>query len=78
MNEIYKIEGAEHFMHENQTFLKDSSYFPTFQTELQDFKRKILQFVDNNKGASFVHFGDGDYCFLKKIENGSAKTQFGI
>jgi len=73
MNEIYKIDGAEHFMHDNQLFLKDTNFFPDFQEKIQEFKSQIIKEVENNEGKSYVHFGDGDYYFLKNIPIGSAK-----
>ncbi len=73
MNNIYKIEGAEHFMHANQLFLKDETFFPDFQQKLQQFKNQIINQVENNEAKSYVHFGDGDYYFLKNVPLGSAR-----
>jgi len=73
MNDNYKINGCEHSMHDNQLFLKDANYFPEFQTELNNFKNLINTLVSQNISKTFVHFGDGDYYFLKKIPIGSAK-----
>ena len=46
--------------------------YPTFQEDLIKFKNLIIQLEKEKKGASFVHFGDGDYFFLKKKAVGSA------
>ena len=73
MNSLYNINGCKHFMHNNQLFLSDPNFFPEFQTRLEDFKNLILNLVKEKKGSSFVHFGDGDYFFLKQIPGGSAK-----
>ena len=72
MNNIYQIEGAKHRMHNGQLFLKDQTHFPEFQDKLSDFKKMIIDLVDKNENKTFVHFGDGDYFFLKKQSVGSA------
>jgi hypothetical protein len=72
MNEIYKIEGAEH-NHGGKTYLNDKKFFPEFQERLKEFKNQIINQVENNEGKSYVHFGDGDYFFLKNIPVGSAR-----
>lgn len=73
MNDLYKIEGAQHYMHPNQLFLKDPTFFPQFQEGLEQFKSMILKQVEfDEDSASYVHFGDGDYYFLKNIPVGSA------
>ena len=72
MNNIYKIEGAEHRMHNGQLFLKDETHFPKFKERLSKFKALIKDLVDKNESKTFVHFGDGDYFFLKKQSVGSA------
>jgi hypothetical protein len=74
MHKIYKIEGTEHQMHSGQPFLTDETWFPDFQKRLEKFKSNILRQVEfENAGKSYVHFGDGDYYFLKNIPIGSAK-----
>ena len=72
MNEIYKIEGAEHNPG-GKTYLNDKNFFPEFQKRLEEFKNKIINQVENNEGKTYVHFGDGDYFFLKNIPVGSAR-----
>ena len=72
MNNIYQIEGAKHRMHNGQLFLKDQTHFPEFLDKLSDFKKMIIDLVDKNENKTFVHFGDGDYFFLKKQSVGSA------
>ena len=72
MHKIYTIEGASHSMHDNQKYLTDISYRPNFQEELNEFKNLIIDLENKKQGVSFVHFGDGDYFFLKKIPHGSA------
>tara|TARA_B100000073_G_C23731437_1_gene570937 strand:+ start:1329 stop:2192 length:864 start_codon:yes stop_codon:yes gene_type:complete len=71
MNEIYKIKGAEHQLG-GREYLKDPNYFPEFQERLEMFKKQVIKEVENNEGKSYVHFGDGDYFFLKNIPVGSA------
>jgi hypothetical protein len=65
----YCIEGAKHNGHIDNNSLP---IYSTFQEDLENFKQMIISFERNQKGASFVHFGDGDYYFLKKIAIGSA------
>lgn len=72
MDKEYIIEDCEHLMHKNQLFLKDPNYYPSFQKRLEEFKNLIINLIENNEGKSFVHFGDGDYFFLKKQAVGSA------
>jgi len=72
MNEIYKIEGAEHNPI-GKEYLKDPNFFPQFQKRLTEFKNQIIEQVENNEGKTYVHFGDGDYFFLKNIPVGSAR-----
>ena len=50
----------------------DQTHFPEFQDKLSDFKKMIIDLVDKNENKTFVHFGDGDYFFLKKQSVGSA------
>lgn len=70
MNNNYIIEGASHNL--NEKFLTGVLIYPTFQEDLINFKNLIIQLEKDKKGASFVHFGDGDYFFLKKQSIGSA------
>lgn len=60
-------------MHGGQQFLTDPNYCPEFQIRLEEFKQLIINLVNEEKGATFVHFGDGDYYFLKKQPVGSAR-----
>ena len=46
MNEIYKIEGAEHNPG-GKTYLNDKNFFPEFQKRLEEFKNKIKRYVKN-------------------------------
>lgn len=72
MNNIYKIEGAEHTF-AGREHLTDANLFPEFQERLKFFKEQVKKEVENNEGKSYVHFGDGDYFFLKSLPVGSAK-----
>lgn len=65
----YHIEGAKHNDHNNYDKLP---IYESFQEDLLKFKELIVSFEREKKGASFVHFGDGDYYFLKNIPIGSA------
>jgi hypothetical protein len=66
MANTYYIEGTTN--NENNNVPS----YPYFQRDLQNFKDLLIHLDDEKKGASFVHFGDGDYFFLKKIAAGSA------
>jgi hypothetical protein len=72
MNNLYIIDGSTHKMHGGQMFIADANYYPNFQIDLYEFKELLLTKEKNKEGASFLHFGDGDYFFLKKIPIGSA------
>lgn len=73
MNSLYEIQDCKHNIHDGQLQLKDPNYFPEFQNRLTDFKKQIMQQVKDNESKSYVHFGDGDYYFLKNIPIGSAQ-----
>ncbi len=72
MNNLYQIDNCSYKIL-NRNYLKDPNYFPEFQINLDKFKFLIKDLEKNNKTASFIHFGDGDYYFLKKIPIGSAR-----
>ena len=66
----YKIEGTVN-NDQNPCFHNPDTY-PEFQIKLDDFKKLLVQLVDNNESRTFYKFGDGDYYFLKKMPVGSA------
>ena len=66
----YKIEGTVN-NDQNPCFHNPDTY-PEFQMKLDDFKKLLVQLVDNNESRTFYKFGDGDYYFLKKMPVGSA------
>lgn len=61
------------------TFLKnpdgydDPNLFENFNEKLIYFKSELLENINKRKNVSYYKFGDGDYYFLKKIPQGSAK-----
>jgi hypothetical protein len=70
MSTNYYIEGTADI---NQTkHIEKIPNYPSFQGDLKNFKDLLLKLERDSKGASFVHFGDGDYYFLNKIPIGSA------
>lgn len=71
MDKEYIIEDCQHNI-TGRDYLKDPNYYSDFQRRLIEFKNLIINLVQNNEGKSFVHFGDGDYFFLKKQAVGSA------
>jgi len=75
MLDIYKIDGTTHYVHDsNKPLLLNPNYFPDFQEKLTEFKELIIRLVNNKTGATFVHFGDGDYFFHKQQSVGSASV----
>jgi hypothetical protein len=73
MNKIYFIDDQEQLLSKNNTKkFTDSNFYPNFQNELQKFRDLIVNFINNNESKTIIHFGDGDYFFLKQIPNGSA------
>lgn len=70
MINIYKISGTEN-RDTHPCFLNPNSY-PNFQNELELFKQKMIEMVNNQECKSFYKFGDGDYFFLRKDPVGSA------
>lgn len=72
MNPLYTVDGADHFVNDSRGHLRNPLFYPSFQDELEQFKNMLIEKVEKKQGASFVHFGDGDYYFLKKQALGSA------
>ena len=68
--DIYKIEGTVN-NDQNPCFHNPDTY-PEFQEKLEDFKKLLVELVDNNESKTFYKFGDGDYYFLQKMPVGSA------
>ena len=66
----YKIEGTVN-NDQNPCFHNPDTY-PEFQEKLEDFKKLLVELVDNNESKTFYKFGDGDYYFLQKMPVGSA------
>jgi hypothetical protein len=69
---LYQIEGCKHLQHANQSCMSDPEYYPMFYENLEIFKKLIIDSVKNSSNLTFLHFGDGDYYFLKCIPVGSA------
>lgn len=73
MLDQYKIEGCEHNDRDrNQEHLNDPTYYPDFQIGYTNFKQLVISCVESLKPTTIIHFGDGDYYFLKGISLGSA------
>jgi len=70
MIDLYKIEGTEH--PNEGAHLNDPTFYPNFKIELFNFKSQLIKQFLNNDGKTYIHFGDGDYHFLKKNSCGSA------
>ena len=66
----YHIPGAIN-LDPNECFNNPGSY-PNFQEELEKFKSLLTSLVESGDSRTFYKFGDGDYCFLKKLAVGSA------
>mgnify|MGYP006130048759 FL=1 len=72
MNPLYEIDDCSHNIGDRE-YLKYPNYYPDFQDKLVEFKNMIIDQVKNNDSKSYVHFGDGDYFFLKNVPVGSAQ-----
>ena len=68
--DLYKIEGT--INNDQNPCFHDETTYPSFQSELTEFKDLLIKLVDHNQSRTFYKFGDGDYYFLNKIPTGSA------
>ena len=66
----YKIEGT--INNDQNPCFHDETTYPSFQSELEEFKDLLKKLVEDNQCKTFYKFGDGDYYFLNKIPTGSA------
>jgi len=69
--ENYKIEGTINF-DQNEAFHQETTY-PKFQSQLFDFKKWLINNVNQGKPTTIYKFGDGDFHFLTKSRVGSAQ-----
>ena len=68
--ENYKIEGS--INNDNDSCFHDVNTYPLFQEKMEDFKKLLIDLVNNNESKTFYKYGDGDYFFLTKQSVGSA------
>ena len=68
----YSVEDALDANQITEEQRKNHPFYSAFQEDLQKFKDLVLDLEKTKTGATFVHFGDGDYYFMKKIPCGSA------
>ena len=68
--EHYKIEGS--INNDNDPCFHDVNTYPLFQEKMEDFKKLLIELVNNNESKTFYKYGDGDYFFLTKQSVGSA------
>ena len=68
--ENYKIEGS--INNDNDPCFHDVNTYPLFQEKMEEFKKLLIELVDNNESKTFYKYGDGDYFFLTKQSVGSA------
>jgi hypothetical protein len=68
--DLYKIDGCVNI--DTEPFFEREECYPNFKEDLVEFKNLLIQLVENNESKTFYKFGDGDYCFLKKVPSGSA------
>ena len=66
----YKIEGT--INNDNDPCFHDVNTYPLFQEKMEEFKKLLIELVDNNESKTFYKYGDGDYFFLTKQSVGSA------
>ncbi len=69
MDKTYCIDGAVHYTGQGPSIKTNPNFYPSFQTDLNNFKELLIKKESKKEGASFVHFGDGDYFFFKKNRN---------
>lgn len=70
MHAVYKLPGCRSF--DDNPVYRTPDACPDFQQRFEAFKACIDALVAGRAGASILHFGDGDYYFLKGIATGSA------
>ena len=68
---IYQIDESRYLASDRE--YRDPNVFPLFQTELQEFKQKLIDFHQSRIPLTLYKFGDGDYNFLKQVPVGSAQ-----
>ena len=68
--ENYKIQGS--INNDNDPCFHDVNTYPLFQEKMEEFKKLLIELVDNNESKTFYKYGDGDYFFLTKQSVGSA------
>ena len=68
--ENYKIEGS--INNDTDPCFHDMNTYPLFQEKMEEFKKLLIELVDNNESKTFYKYGDGDYFFLTKQSVGSA------
>ena len=68
--ENYKIEGS--IINDTDPCFHDANTYPLFQEKMEEFKKLLIELVDNNESKTFYKYGDGDYFFLTKQSVGSA------
>jgi hypothetical protein len=66
----YEISGSLN-LNWNPIYLQKSNY-PNFASELETFKRNLIEQIKSKKSVGYLKFGDGDYYFLKGLPVGSA------
>ena len=73
MIDLYKIEGTENICSydiDHPCYNTDSTW-PNFQKDLEAFKERISESVEKNKSILFTRVADGEFCFLKRISEGT-------
>ena len=68
--ENYKIEGS--INNDTDPCFHDVNTYPLFQEKMEEFKKLLIELVDNNESKTFYKYGDGDYFFLTKQSVGSS------
>lgn len=71
---MYTIEGTKNLnlkIYKHEKLIKERPY-NNFNNEFEEFKNRLISQFNNNENITYIHFGDGDYFFLKKEAVGSA------
>jgi len=71
---MYSIEGTKNLnlkIYKHEKIIVERPYI-NFNNEFEEFKNLLIKQFNNDENITYIHFGDGDYYFLRKEAVGSA------
>jgi len=74
MTNKYSIDGTKNLnlkLYKHEKLITDRPY-KNFIGEYEIFKTQLINQFNNSQNITYIHFGDGDYFFLRKKPVGSA------